>query len=128
MWNNVQRSDWQSDRVRTRWWYVQAEGRHISTARGTGGTKMLRCFEQETAGLSEAQVPTRGTVPVLPSETEVEQQASRIDTPTIVIFGVGTAYVPRAKKAHTMGRDLPVCRSLQRTSCSRVRMERQSLS
>ena len=26
MWNNVQRSDWCSNRVRTRWWCVQAEG------------------------------------------------------------------------------------------------------
>ena len=45
---------------------------------------MLRCFEQESVGLSEAQYATRGTVPIVPSETEVEHQAARIDTPTIV--------------------------------------------
>ena len=41
---------------------------------------MLRGFEQESAGLSEAQLATPGTVLIPPSETEVEQQATRIDT------------------------------------------------
>ena len=44
---------------------------------------MLMGFEQESAGLSEAQLATLGTVPIPPSETEVEQQATRIDTPTM---------------------------------------------
>ena len=42
---------------------------------------MLMGFEEESAGLSEAQLATPGTVLVPPSETVVEQLATRMDTP-----------------------------------------------
>ena len=40
---------------------------------GTDGAKMLMGFEQDTAGAAEAQPARPGNVPVLPSESEVEQ-------------------------------------------------------
>ena len=44
---------------------------------------MLLGFEQESAGLSEAELATPGTVLVPPSETIVERLATPIDTPTM---------------------------------------------
>ena len=41
-------------------------------AAGTGGTKMLMGFEQESAGLAEAQLATPGKIVCLSIETEVE--------------------------------------------------------
>ena len=40
---------------------------------GPGAAKVLMGFEQDTAGVAEAQPAETGIVPVLPSEAEVEQ-------------------------------------------------------
>ena len=39
----------------------------------TGGVKVLMGFEQDTADAAEVQPARPGSVPVLPSEAEVEQ-------------------------------------------------------
>ena len=53
-------------------WRLKADT-SAKRATGTGGAKMLMGFEQESVGTAEAQLATRGTVPGLPRESNVEQ-------------------------------------------------------
>ena len=90
---------------------------------GSGEAKVLMGFEQDAAVAAEAQPARLGIVPVLPSEAEVEQHEL-----TLCRFEAGAdiAYVPKARRAHTMSRVLVACRNSPQTTCSWVRMERQS--
>ena len=78
---------------------------------GPGEVKVLMGFEQDTAGAAEAQPARLAIVPVLPSESEA---------------GADIAYVPRARRVYPMSRVLAACRRSPQTTCSWVRMERQS--
>ena len=93
----------------------------------TGGVKVLMGFEQDTAGGGEAQLARPGHAPVLPSEAEGEQKLNSTNRHTYHSgTGACTAYVPRARRAHTISRVPAACRSSPQTTCSWERMERQA--
>ena len=114
-----------SNRVRTYWWCVQAEILLISTEsdrdRRNQDAAGLRA---RVRGAAAARPATLGNVPVLPSESEVEQHEL-----THLPFRRWCRHcVSRAKGAHTTSRVLAACRSSPQTTISWVRTERQSLS
>ena len=90
---------------------------------GPGEIKVLMGFEQDTAGAAEAQPARPGIVPVLPSEAEVEQHEL-----THLPFRSWCRHCVRAKgrRTHTMSRVPAACRSSPQTTCSWVKVERQS--
>ena len=58
--------------------YRLSAGTSAKMKSGPSEVKLLMGFEEDTAGAAEAQPARPGTVPVLPSEAEVEQHGSTL--------------------------------------------------
>ena len=102
--------------------YRQRAGTSAKMQSGPGEVKVLKGFEQDTAGAVEAQPARPGVVLVLPSESQVEQLES-----THLPFRSWCRHCARAQGKESPHHESSLgCVSKFATACSVVRMERQS--